>query len=241
MNLVAAVDPGGGALSAQQLRLFYIDDSGAEDTGIVAYSWIEVAAGDWRTALALWLDWREDLARSAGIPKRYELHATKFANGRGRPSVEEAWNLSKANRVAVMTQALTRIATMGCLQVGSVYRRTTARRAEYRDVRHDVYGELVRLIDERLTRAGELGMIMMDGDGTDESYIRSHRDLELSARSIIEDPMFHVSGRSQWIQMADLTAYAAYQETLAHPGKVFAHGWYPLLRSRDRWGGPRAV
>ena len=51
------------------VRLFYADDSGAEDTGIVVFSWIECGIGDWRVGLRGWLDLRKDLYARHGWPE----------------------------------------------------------------------------------------------------------------------------------------------------------------------------
>jgi hypothetical protein len=51
-----------------------------------ASAWSRSATG--QQALATWLAWRAQLAAIEGIPKNYELHATRFANGRGNPSLQ---------------------------------------------------------------------------------------------------------------------------------------------------------
>ncbi|WP_409483022.1 DUF3800 domain-containing protein [Arsenicicoccus dermatophilus] len=223
------------------MRLVYVDDSGAEISGIVAYSWVELVDGDWSIALGRWLDWRDLLWERHQIGKAVEIHSTSFVNGRGRPSLNDEWNASKARRRAVFVQGLDAIAGAGCLRVGTVYARTTGRRGDYRAERLRVYGELVSVLDGHLAGAGELGIVVMDGDGTDTGYLGAHRALRLRTRRIVEDPMFQHSSRSQWLQMADMVAYSAYQEILQEPAKAFAHGWYSRLREIDVLGGPLAV
>lgn len=68
--------------------------------------------------------------------------------------------------------------------------------------------------------------VSMDGDGSAQSYFKAHRSLPLDTRHVIEDPMFHDSERSQWTQMADLVAYAAYMHVDQLPRNKFAWGWY---------------
>lgn len=87
-------------------RLFYVDDSGSEDTGLSVFGWVELAIDDWNTVLAAWLEWRHTLYSTVGIASDYELHATKFAGGRGRPTGTD-WDRSKAQRAAVAEDALT--------------------------------------------------------------------------------------------------------------------------------------
>lgn len=220
------------------LRLFYVDDSGAEATGYATFSWIEFLVDDWKPGLRQVLDWRKKLLREHQIPILYELHATKFVNGRGDPSLDPAWNRRKINRSQVVDDAIAMLAASSWLSVGTLYSHTSLRRRQFSAERSSVYAELVRLIDQRLTQAGELGILVMDGDGTDDSYVSAHRDLPLATRSLIEDPVFQHSHRSQLVQLADLTAYAAYQHLLRHPSKQFAWPWYPALSERDVFGAP---
>lgn len=107
--------------SPRPTRLIYVDDSGAEATGYATFSWIAVSLEDWRVGLAEILQWRADLASAYGIPKHYELHAVKFANGRGNPSVDASWNRRKVHRSHVFDEAFARFAGWKWLQVGSVY------------------------------------------------------------------------------------------------------------------------
>lgn len=82
----------------------------------------------------------------------------------------------------------------------------------------------------------------MDGDGSDPGYAAAHRDLKLAHRRVIEDPIFLAAHASQWVQMADLVAWSAYQGLLRHPGKEFAWEWYHRhLRDVDVADGPRAI
>jgi hypothetical protein len=223
------------------LRLFYVDDSGAEVTGFATYSWIEFRLESWKPGLRQVLDWRKALMSAHQIPPLYELHATKFANGRGNPSLDPAWNRKKSNRSIVVDDFVEFLAGCPWAGVGTVYSQTTLRRTQFAKERARVYGELVRLIDDRLTAAGELGILVMDGDGSDDSYVSAHRNLPLATRSLIEDPVFQHSHRSQWVQLADMAAYAGYQHLLKHEGKEFSWPWYPGLMTRDVLGGPLRV
>jgi hypothetical protein len=64
-------------------KLIYVDDSGANATGFVTYSFCMVDIVDWREALGSWLAWREQLSVRDGIPKAYELHAPISPTGGG--------------------------------------------------------------------------------------------------------------------------------------------------------------
>ena len=224
------------------VRLFYVDDSGAEVTGFVLYGWVEVDVTAWSRVLHGWLDFRHDLAARHQIPAAFELHATEFVGGRGQPSLDPAWNRSKAARAAVAEESLAFLGAGPALSVGSTYRRTDARGREYRAQRIAVYERLVALLDERLNADGDLGIVIMDGDGRDPSYASVHRRLKLAHRSIIEDPVFAHSTASQWVQMADLVAWTTYQHLLRREGKEFAWPWYQkYLSDSDVLGAPRQV
>lgn len=204
--------------------MFYIDDSGDSASRLVVFGWLEVDARAWSPALRRWLDWRNQLHRATGIPTDYELHSTVFVGGRGRPTGTE-WDKHKAARSTVIAQALDTIATTDGVSVGAVYAQAPAE-ANYHAFKARAYAALVRMVDDRLTAAGELGLIVMDGDGTDHSYRAAHRELKLATRSLIEDPFFHGSNTSQWIQQADIVAYSAYQHLMRKPKKEATWGWY---------------
>lgn len=218
-----------------------MDDSGSERSGIASFSWLELADRDWSVALGRWFDYRDELWRHHGVGKAVEIHSTSFANGRGRPSVDEAFNASKKARRDAFRRGIEAMASLPGLGVGTVYGRTRGRHGDYRSERMRVYGQLVRVLDERAARDGGHVLVVMDGDGTDTGYITAHRALRLRTRRVLEDPLFQPSDRSQWLQMADMVAYSAYQEVLGHPSMAFAHGWYPRLRGIDVGAGPLEV
>jgi uncharacterized protein DUF3800 len=239
--------PGGGSAGnlpaippTSGLRVFYVDDSGAEETGYIVYSWIECTPPGWNEGLRVWLDLRKELYADFQIPPSAELHATKFIAGRGHPSTNPGVNMSKQAREEVARRALETIGACPHLRVGTVYRQTSTRRRAYGAERDVVYAAFVNHLDTRLGAAGEHGMIVMDGNGTAAfGYYAAHRGLKLDARNIIEDPLFVPAHRSQWVQMADIAAWSAYQGLLRHRGKRFAWDWYDrYLRPCDVNGGP---
>lgn len=205
-------------------RVFYIDDSGADATGIVVFGWVELEIPAWSEVLRGWLDWRHELYRTLGVPADYELHATKFVGGRGRPT-GTSWDEHKTRRAPVIADALRTISGLPGLHTGAVFQRTTPG-VKYPETKKQAYAELVRRLDARLTADGEHGLIVMDGDGTDPTYRVAHRDLKLDTRSLIEDPLFQGAHHSQWVQMADLVAYAAYMHLARIPTKEHTWGWF---------------
>jgi hypothetical protein len=219
--------------------MFYIDDSGAEDTGWIVYAWIEVTPAQWSAALRYWLDMRKELYAKFLIPVATELHATKIAGGRSDPSTDPTVNRSKARLREALQDSLRSIQASPPLQIGAVSRQTTARGKRYHQERQSLYAALVAHLETRLEFADGFGMVFMDGDGTDRGYNSAHRDLKLATRRVIEDPVFQSSHTSQWMQMADMTAWTTYQGLLRYPGKEWVWNWYDLyLHGCDVNGGP---
>ncbi len=84
----------------------YIDDSGF---GKECFIWtgIYIPAPVLAMAEYSMQRWRRDLEHHYGIPPEYELHATKFANNRGRPSDKTIY---ASTRTKIFHQCLTLIA-----------------------------------------------------------------------------------------------------------------------------------
>jgi hypothetical protein len=139
---------------ASGVRFFYVDDSGAQETGYIVYSWIECTAPGWADGLHAWLGLRRELYAEYQIPPAAELHSTKFIAGRGHPSTNPGVNMSKQAREDVAQRALAAIGACPELRVGTVYRKTSARRRAYAAERDVVYTELVNHLDTRLSTAG---------------------------------------------------------------------------------------
>ena len=221
------------------VRLFYVDDSGASETGWAVFAWIECTAENWRAGLRDWLELRRALYTEFQIPADYELHATRFVGGRGNPSLDPAWNRAKHLRSLVAERALSTIAASPHVGLGAVHRFTGARGHQHAQEVASLYAALIQHLDSRLAAAGELAFVIVDGDGRDASYFAPHRALSLNSRHVLEDPFFQDSHRSQWVQMADLVAYTVYQHLLRHPGKHFTWHWYEThLRGKDVNGEP---
>src|SRR4030081_1824221 len=129
MTTPAAGEPAGappaGPSTASGERLFYVDDSGAEDTGFVVYSWIECTVPNWHGGLRAWLDLRKSLYAQYQIPPSAELHATKFISGRGNPSQDPGVNMSK--RTAETPPSRRWRPSTRALSCTSAYRETPAR------------------------------------------------------------------------------------------------------------------
>ena len=221
---------------------FYLDDSGAQDTGFVVYSWIEACPEAWPAGLRHWLDLRKELYRDYQVGADEELHATAIYGGRKLPSTSAMFNQSKKQRHELLERATEAIGQNPHIKIGTVYRRTSDRGKKYARHRTEVYGKLISHLDGRLIADDHYGQIFMDGDGSDRTYHQAHRSLPLATRRILEDPIYQGSHLSQWVQMADIVAWTTYQSILQYPGKEEPARWYGAhLRGRDINGGPVAV
>jgi hypothetical protein len=227
--------------------MIYIDDSGHPRTGLVVYGWVEFAPDRWTSVLSVWLDMRKRLWREFGIPVSQELHTTEYVNGRGRISrrfpdrhrhdgVEHWKDLGRD----VAVECLETLRCIEGLTVGAVFRRGDPR--SLAQTRHDTYAALIRRFERELDEQNALGMIFMDGDGTDASYRTAHRALKLDERRVIEDAIHVDSKHSQLEQMADLVAWSAYASLDQHAGNEYAWNWYATsLAERDGNRAPSEI
>ena len=229
-------------------RLFYVDDSYRQESGLVVFGWIECNPVEWRRGLRAWLELRKDLRREFGVRVDKELHATEFVNGRGdlsddhRPLVGtpfvdgQAQVLRKDLGRAVAVRCLQLIGSCPFLQVGAVWRHIPDD-ADFTAQKYELYADFVQHIDAELRGRDSYGLIVMDGQ--DPHYRSAHRALKLDERHIVEDAIMSDSGNSQLVQMADLVAYTAFSSLNRHNANRFAWDWYSdHLAGRDVNGGP---
>ncbi len=209
-------------------RMYYVDDSGDSARGIAVYSWIEVEAKQAVAAMAVWLRFRSELLERYQIPQDTEIHAVKFLAGRGQPSTEEKVNRSKTLRREIFQEALKTIGDLPGVSAGAVYRVTSRRRSAFTEVMRDTFCRLVLGVDRRLYLAEVQGAMIIDGngDGTCRVYSRLYSSLNLSGHQLVAGPFFQPSDESDWIQIADIVAYAAFQAVVKRPGREFCWTWY---------------
>jgi hypothetical protein len=220
--------------------MYYVDDSGDTRAGIAVYSWIEVDATQAANATAVWLRFRQQLFEKHQIPADAEIHAVKFLSGRGRPSSEEKVNKSKDVRHEIFLDALKTIGDMPGINVGAVYRKSSHKPSRFAEVMRDTFCKLVLGVDRRLFLADLQGVMIIDGEGdnTCRDYYRIFRSLNLSGRQLVAGPYFEPSDQSQWIQIADMVAYAAFQSVIRRPSREYCWTWYEDCIDPD---GPREV
>lgn len=225
-------------------RMIYVDDSGSVDQGLIVYGWLEVSPERWRYALRTILELRKELYRDHQVPPATELHATKFVNGRNRIATTTGDGPAEWKTLgrAVAEQCLRVLADSPDIKVGAVWRDTSATGRAYYEERGEVYRELINGWNNDHRADDSYVFVSMDGNGSDPTYFDAHRSLPLDTRHVIEDPMMHDSGRSQWVQMADLVAYTAYTHLNRHQGNQFGWTWYEdYLRPKDVNGGPKRL
>ena len=128
------------------------------------------------------LEFRRRLLQLYAIPVSYELHASKFSQGRGRPSIvaDAAVNTSRALRREIGEQAGALVAAMPDLQVVTVAQRGTNRSR--------TYGAFTAMPEDLLVEVDGHAILIVDGDGHHPAYYGTHRELKLADRRIIEDP-----------------------------------------------------
>ena len=208
------------------MRLVYVDDSGNAD--LTLYALIEVQPWQWSAALGSWLTLRRDLRDEFSIPVRKELHAVDFLAGRGNPSLDNGWNRWSAARLPVGRRIVSTLASLP-IRWRVIYGPGRSRKRTYRAALENLQTDLVS--------NEEFAVVMIDGDGTDPTYIDAHRALALHTRRVVEDPWYQGSHSSQWIMMADWVAHLAFQHlTVSRPELA---DWYPLhLERLDVHGRP---
>lgn len=228
-------------------RMIYVDDSGHPSSGLVVYGWVEFNPDRWASILKSWLDTRKRLWREHNIPVISELHATEYVNGRGRISkrvperhVHNGVEYWKDFGREVAIECLETIRCTEGLTVGAVWRRADPK--NFAANKRQTYANFISQIEHDLSESASLAIVFMDGDGTDQGYRSTHRNLKLARRHVIEDPIHLDSRGSQLVQMADLVAWTASVHVDRYPGNAFAWEWCSgYLSERDPRRTPQEI
>lgn len=196
--------------------MFYVDDSG--DERLTTFSAVSVPAQSWTRGLDSWLGWRRDLLATHDVEVRTRLHAADWVTGRGRPSSDAAApiNVRKPIRWHEYVRALGTIAAMPDVEVMTV--------AAVGDQRKPAYRVLMHWIEELLLAVDDLGLVVIDGDNPELRTM--HRELDIATRRIVEDPWKRDARESQWPQIADFVAHAAFQSIVRRKSRAFMWEWY---------------
>jgi hypothetical protein len=212
-------------------RLIYVDDSGRPQAGLAVYGWIEFAPHTWASVLETWLALRKRLWREFAIPVHRELHTGHYVNGRGRLAdrvpprhVHDGVEFWKDFGREVAVACLDTVRCIEGLRVGAVHR--SGPPGSFALTRTSSYAALLEAFEEDLRNSRSLGLVFIDGDGTDKAFRTAHRGLVLSERHVIEDAVHLDSSASHLMQMADLVAWCANAAVDPSAGNEFAHDWY---------------
>lgn len=204
--------------------LFYIDDSGNEDTG-----WLWTALGHpvelWTEHLRRWLAFRSWLYKQHRIPARFEVHSQVWlsaepAKGTSDEQIDlvrdddgeliEVLRRGRAHRrlrFEIFEKGLKTIGSLPGAALLTTHTPTSTGRAKI-----DLYDDLLCFLEEFLSIERGHGTLVVDGLHDSGGHIRAaHRALLINRRRILEDASHRSSADSQFLQMADMCAYAALQ------------------------------
>lgn len=216
------------------MYLIYVDDSGDRHRSL--YSALIVHHQDWSEVLSLWLSARLGLFDLHEIPVRSELHAVKYLKGRGEVSINPNRNslMQRTRNSPTGVCADIGNALAGCIAASGVELLTVWSEGNQKE---PVYSALVDHLERYLEAKDCHGILMVDGDGSDGSYLRRHRELPIQTRRLVEDPWHQPAHTNQWIQMVDLVAYLAFQSIKAE-NKALDMIYDSWLATVDVRGGP---
>jgi len=228
-------------------RLIYMDDSGEPKSGLIILAWIEFDASDWNRILGEWLDIRRLLRIKFGISSQTELHTSQYVHGRGRLSnqIPERFRIGhqikwKDFGQAIAVECLKKLGSIEGLEIHSIYSHKlhpTDLQAKER-----LYSYFASKLSSRLDNKNTLALVFIDGNGSDSTFQKVHRKLDLKTRSIVEDSIHLESSNSQLIQMADLIAWCANASVDKNSNNEFAWDWYErFLSVRDPNREPQPI
>ncbi len=216
-----------GGDGTEGLTLIYPRNAGSSTDGLVVFSWVEVKPDQWSAALASWTQHRENLYAKYGVPPTEELHASALIAGRGSPSENDTFNESQSMRRALVEDSLGALGENDSIEIGTVYRRTPERGRAYQTVKADTFSDLVSSWDDKFSREGRFPMISITGLAiTVDHALKAHRLLNEDTKKVRGNPYHHDGPISQWTQMADLLAWAAYQGQRPNQSNDYAWDWY---------------
>ena len=181
-----------------------------------------ISVNGWSAALRQWLDFRRHLYQRDKIPTDFELHAVDLVRpGKGRPapSVKHGVNSDGRRRKRVLKESIEKIGQLE--EVGIVPYITVGGTPEA------CYVGLVGLLERWLGAEGGWAIAVVDGDGVSQPYLyRTHRQLKLASRRVVEDAWPQGSHVSQLVQMADIAAYSFHQAHKRRESRKFMWDWY---------------
>ena len=202
----------------------YVDDSGDQTTAV--YTAILMPLESWTQNLEHWLKLRRNLFTTYGVPATFEIHANELVGGKDLPSAQFTYGRSTL-RERVLEMAARTICTMPDIRIVSkVMPHVTPA---------NCYRALLSELESLLLAEDSWAFMVVDGE--DASHKAAHRDLSLDSRRIVEDPWFHDSKRSQFVQMADVASYSVFQSHSLRSSRQFMWSWMKSFFHQREWSG----
>jgi hypothetical protein len=194
--------------------LVYLDES-KEDNKFYVYSALVVESDSWNDTFNAIKAFRQDLRKRHGIFMRQELHAWKFASGKGQIATKP---IAKAARARIFEEVMQFIANPKLFKIIS-------------SVNTEEFYAFDRLINRinRTAEAHKTNAILICDEGQEAQFTRRLRKMRvhnpipsnqgtwgnlgtttknITTDRIIEDPFFKDSSASYFIQLVDFCAYA---------------------------------
>jgi hypothetical protein len=192
----------------------YLDES-KESNKFYVYSALIVESDAWNSTFDAVKSFRKDLRKNYGIYMRQELHAWKFAGGKGQIADKP---INKAERAKIFAEVMGFIANPKLFKIIS-------------SVNTDEFYAFDRLINRvnRTAEANKTNAILICDEGQEAVFTRRLRKMRvhnpipsnqgawgssgaatknITTDFIIEDPFFKDSRSSYFIQLVDFCAYA---------------------------------
>jgi lysophospholipid acyltransferase (LPLAT)-like uncharacterized protein len=216
------------------MELAYVDESGSVgykqgSSATYTLGCVLVRGTVWPDAFDAFISYRRFLKREFGIPVRAELKANWLVRGSG---TIEHLALSDGARFRIFRGHLRLARKMGvqAFAVSVVKARIKKQTWDPRDI---AWEYLFQRLERRSTLSGQPVYLIHDEGENDlirklarkarRANIAGSRfgtgNLRRPARLLIEDPTPRNSAESYFIQLADMTAYAAYRRLFAPPPK----------------------
>lgn len=194
--------------------MIYLDES-KQDNSFFVYTAVITGSGVWRTAFANLKAFRSKLKADHGIFVNKELHAWKFASGKGHISDR---HLSKQARADIFKEVLSFMATNR-----NIFRVISSVNTD----EFIAFDRIINRINRTAKRFNTTALLICD-EGQEQSFTRRIRKMRIhnpiasrygtwedggstkniTTDHIIEDPFFKNSEHSYFIQLADFCAYA---------------------------------
>lgn len=194
--------------------VIYVDDSG--DANFRTHTALAIPVRRWNSYLKGWLTFRRQLYRDHHITADYELHAYKWLSSHPDP-IDEILDAQPPilARASECRRARSMAFERGVKVLGTFEDARLLTVASEDLSTHQLYGRLLGWIDRWLANLDAYGIVIIDGEDQGLKYRRSHRELDIKTRRIVEDPQPMPSHESQLIQMADWCAYSCYRHLRA--------------------------